>query len=245
MRGHRLERLVEGAEVGVVLAAVRERHVERASLLAEGVVLAAVEREREDARIVGEDRGRAVALVDVEVDDGGALGAVIAARDHDGHGEVVEDAEPLPLAAERVVRAAGHVPCGAVREGPGERGQRAAGRPARLVHQRLAPREPQPPDVAGVEGALAHGGEVRGVVHQREIVPRGAGRLLQEERVRAPQNLGDAQVLADGEAMLGREDERVAFGGDQPHTLPWHAPAAAGARRAPSSGPAARALTST
>jgi hypothetical protein len=179
MRGHDLKRVVQRTQVGAVFATVRQLDVKRAPLLAEGVILATVEREREDVGVVGEDRCRAIALVHIEIDHGDALGAMVAPRHGDGHGEIVEDAEPLPATAERVVGTAGQVSGSTVREGPGERGQRAAGRAARSVHQPLAPRETEPPDGAGIEGALADCVEVGRVVHQPEVLPRGARRVLE------------------------------------------------------------------
>jgi hypothetical protein len=57
------------AQVVVVAGAVGEVDVEVAGGLGEGEVAGAVEREGEDAGVVGEDRRGAVALVDVAVDD--------------------------------------------------------------------------------------------------------------------------------------------------------------------------------
>mmetsp|Transcript_2431 Transcript_2431/g.8892 ORF Transcript_2431/g.8892 Transcript_2431/m.8892 type:complete len:231 (-) Transcript_2431:765-1457(-) len=75
------------------------------------VVVRPVDREGEDVVVALEDVGRAVPLVDVEVhnQDGEGLLAMEGPRGHSGHGDVVEDAEPLPGAAKGVVRAARRV----------------------------------------------------------------------------------------------------------------------------------------
>ena len=67
-RAYRAQLRAARREVRGVVRAVRERHVARAPLLVEGVVPLRVEAQREDARVVREDRGGAVALVDVEID---------------------------------------------------------------------------------------------------------------------------------------------------------------------------------
>ena len=65
----RLQRGVEGREVGEVARAVGELDVEVARLFAEWKVAHRVHRQREDRVIGREDRRRAVALVHVEIDD--------------------------------------------------------------------------------------------------------------------------------------------------------------------------------
>jgi len=52
-----------------------------------------VHRQREDRAVALEERGGAVALVDVEVDDSHARHALVLAHIGGGHREVVEDGE--------------------------------------------------------------------------------------------------------------------------------------------------------
>ena len=65
-----------------------------------------VERDGEHGWIVFEDGCRPIALVNVEIENGGAGGKAIAAQGEDGHCEVVEDAEARTFVAEGVMRAA-------------------------------------------------------------------------------------------------------------------------------------------
>src|SRR4029453_8208013 len=76
---------------------------------AEGVVRAAVEGEGEAARVAGEQLRRAVALMDVAVDDQGAVEPAVLAEHGDRDGDVVEEAVATALRPRGVVRAAAEV----------------------------------------------------------------------------------------------------------------------------------------
>ena len=65
-----------------------------------------VHREGEDVIVPSKDRRRAVALVDVQVDDGDALYVGVRAHPARGDGEIVQDGETGPEIAMSVVRAA-------------------------------------------------------------------------------------------------------------------------------------------
>ena len=67
-----------------------------------------VHREGEDARIGLEDERRAVAVVDVEIDDGDALDAARLQHAH-GDGDVVERTEAFAVIRKRVVQSAADV----------------------------------------------------------------------------------------------------------------------------------------
>ena len=87
------EETAEGLEVVVVVDAFRQGHVEVGGDFASGEVFLAVDRAGEDAGLVGEDSGGAVALVDVEVEDKDLMGELSVQGVGGGDGEVVEDAE--------------------------------------------------------------------------------------------------------------------------------------------------------
>ena len=65
----------------------------------------------ESEKTVGrpQDDGRAVAVVDVEVDDDRPSDRALAPERPDGDGHVVEQAEPLAVSGERVVETAAEV----------------------------------------------------------------------------------------------------------------------------------------
>jgi hypothetical protein len=166
--GEHAQGTVERAQVVGVAAAVGQGDVEVARRLAEREVPGAVERDREHARVAGEDRRRAVALVDVEVDDDDAqrrLGLQQARRD----GDVVEDAVAAAARRRRVVRAAGEVGGDAlVERGPGRRHRRTH-RPARALDHLLAPWKADRALLGGAERSRCHGGDIRGFVDAEQV----------------------------------------------------------------------------
>ena len=147
------------------------------------VVPGAVRAERDDPRVVLEDLGGAVALVDVQVDHEDRVRAaleprgVLAKRHRRRDGDVVEDAEALAFVPERVVCAARDLR-GAL--GGGARAEdvvRGGDGPAR-----------------GRQGAR----HLRGIHHRKSD---GAAFLFRE---RAPQDAGHVSLLVHGEHV----DER-------------------------------------
>ena len=113
LRHGRLHGVLERVEVLLVARAGGHRDVQgRVPLLrrpaASGIERPLVERAEEDAVVVPEDRLRAVAVVDVEVDDRDALEAELALRRARRDRDVVEQAEAHRPVGQRVVaRAAG------------------------------------------------------------------------------------------------------------------------------------------
>ena len=142
--------LLDRPQVGAVAGVGRQRHVDRGALgradaalgdaagAREQVAAGLVDRARQHPRLLEEDPLGAVAVVDVDVDVGDALGAGVEQR-LDRDGGVVVDAEARGAVGDRVVQAAagdeglvgpplphGHRP----------RHRRAADRGGRLVHAR-------------------------------------------------------------------------------------------------------------
>ncbi len=68
--GNPFQCAAEGAQIGLILGAIRQADIERRWHLAEREVLLAVHAEDEHVRPVAENGGIAVALVHIEVDDG-------------------------------------------------------------------------------------------------------------------------------------------------------------------------------
>ena len=83
--------------------------IEIAGFLGRRIVGLAVEREGEDRRLVLEDRRRAVALMDVEIDHQRALDQPLAPQHADRDGHIVEEAEARAVIGEGMVAATGGV----------------------------------------------------------------------------------------------------------------------------------------
>lgn len=210
----------------VVAGAVGKLHVQRAALLAEGKVLLAVDGKGEDGGIGAEGGGGAVALMDVAVQHDGAVDAPLTLQDADGDGGIVEDAEALAVAGAGVVRAARQVhrdPPPARRRLVQRRARggdgRATGAAGALDHLR-APRKADAPLLQRGQRAFAGGGQVRGLVHQRQLVPRCVGRLRQ--LVGTQHALGQAALAHPGvlyhrETVSHRQRQNVAVGVERAH----------------------------
>ena len=80
--------------------------VDRALLFPQREIAAAMQRHRQYVRIAREDLCRSIALMDIEVDHGGASNASVAPQPLNRHCKVVEDAISCTFACERVVRTA-------------------------------------------------------------------------------------------------------------------------------------------
>ena len=71
---HVAQRTLQGLHVFHVAAAIGQLNIEVAGLFAEGKVLRTMHRQREDRFVLGEDRRRTVALMNVQIDDGDPQG---------------------------------------------------------------------------------------------------------------------------------------------------------------------------
>ena len=192
---HLRQRLAKQREVRAVGGARRHVDVEVGRALAEREVLAAVHREREDVRLVGEDGRGAVALVHVEVDDRHAAHAALAPRPRGRDGQVVEDREARAVAAVRVVRAARAVAREAVP-------QRQLRRQHRSGHLQLRPLDELRLGDLATEADAARGVGVQAAVDERAVVRlvvdggEGAGgqrrRLVDQRGLKPPLPLQDA-----------------------------------------------------
>ena len=111
------KRVVQCLQVGRIGATVGQIHVQVTGFLAKGKIVLAVQGQGENAGVLPEDAGRAVALVHIQVDHSHlqrcALGAMKAApfglHQACGHGRIIENTKAAALLSAGVVRAAGHV----------------------------------------------------------------------------------------------------------------------------------------
>ena len=156
-----VERVRERAQVLVVAGAGAQVDVEVGRRAVERVVRAAVERQRVAARVAREQLGRAVALVDVAVDDERAAERALGPQRGDRDGDVVEQAVAAALRVRGVVRSAAEVHAEAVRRArrarrgpcPASSAGRARRAPATTAARARAPR-------GATELAAAHAVEV-------------------------------------------------------------------------------------
>jgi menaquinone-9 beta-reductase len=127
-------------------------------------VAGAVNREAEDVAIIREQCGRAVAPVDVGVDDGEAIRAAPGLHRSDRDGHIIENAEALAPVGEGVVRATRQVDaCAVLQRRPG-RGDGRADRPPRATR----PGKSDAPDPCRRQCPGHDPLEVGGIVHARQ-----------------------------------------------------------------------------
>ena len=140
--------------------------------LLERVVARAVQRQREGVGIRTEDLRRAVALVDVAVDDDRALRQPFQPQTGERHRDVVEQAVAAGEVVAGVVGAAAEVHPDPVLERPPRRRQRPADRPPAALDQHFAPRQPEPALLADRHLTGPDPVQQVAVVHVGEPFPR-------------------------------------------------------------------------
>jgi hypothetical protein len=197
--------------------------------LRNGKFLGAVERDGEHARVAGEDRRRAVALVDVEVDDDDPARR-LRLQDARGDGDVVEDAVAAAAPRRRVMGAAGQIGGDAFDE-RGTRGrQRRADRAARALDHLLAPRKADRALLGRAQRPRCHGGDIRGVVDADQVGIADGLRLVSVEVGQGRDALAQEPVLGARKAVPGRQRQKVSVGVERlhrPHCAEGGAPTSA------------------
>ncbi len=170
-----------------------------------------MERDREDARVAGEDRRRAVALVHVEVDDDDAqrrLGLEHAGGDRD----VVEDAVAAAARGGGVVGAAGEVGGNALAKGSARRRNRRPDRAARALDHLLAPRKADRALLGRAERSARHRADIRGVVDKGQLrVARRRG-LARGEVGEGRDPLAQEPVFAARKGVADGQRQEVTIG---------------------------------
>jgi hypothetical protein len=210
-------------QVLVVRTTVGEVDIQVARLLAKREVLAPMHGQRENRLVAPEDVSRAVALVDVEVDDGHPQVAPLRApplglHEARGHRGVVEYAE-----APALVRVGVMGPAGDVRRQPGAEGRaagrdRGADRPARTLHHLRAPREPDFAHDLRVDRAVADRLDVPWGVREGEFaVARRLGLQQFQRRHLGGEAIAQHLVLAHREAVARRQGQDELRRVEDPH----------------------------
>ena len=187
-----------------------------------------VHRKREHARIGLEDECGAVAVVDVQIDDGDALDAV-RLQHADRHRDIVERTEAFAVIREGVVQSAADdelrqlrilsilnasKPHAILRGFDGA----ADHRPESFDHGRR-PRQLELRELFGRHRAISHPGQVLGGVHESELVP---GRRLRFNEIRGPHQarleepgvhetvfVGGKHMRPDIDVISGRIDDQL------------------------------------
>ncbi len=211
------QRRAQRGQIGVVAGSVVEFDVEPARLLAKRKIVTPVQRDREDLRVVREDRGGAVPLMDVEIDDERPRHSPLRLQDTYRDGGVVEHAETLAERTVRVVRSPREVDAAAGGQCRAARGKRRPSRASRALHHCRRPGKTDAPQRRRVQRAGSHGAHVGRIVREREL---GVGRRV-GHRQQIGSDGGDAlaqcRVLAHRKAMAGREREYEVVGAEDAH----------------------------
>ena len=190
--------------------------------------------------VAGEDRRRAVALVDVEVDDDDPAAARLRLQQPRRDGDVVEDAVAAAARRRRVMRAAGEIGGDALDE-RGARGRDGrADRAARALDHLLAPRKADRALLGGAERARRSPPRRSRVVDAQADRRRSAGcGLVRVEVGERRDALAQEPVLGARKAVPGRQRQEVPVGVEGLHRrrLCGTARPRAGARRTAFLGP--------
>ena len=150
---------------------------------------------------------RAVALVDVQVDDRRPRQSMIAAQGVDRDCDVVQHAEPGSFGVERVVRPAGEVSAPAFLERHLSRRQGASHRGERPFDQAFGPGESDPPHNGGVDRAGDEPGNVIGIVGEGDGFRIGQRRALEFKAAVFGQKIAGEAILPHGKLMaIGQRD---------------------------------------
>ena len=233
-----VQREVQRLQVGVVAAAVRQFDIQVAGFLAKRKVLGTVQRQREDAGIVGKNTGGAVALVHIQINHRDLQRLTRHARpcfleprpfglhQPGSHRRIVEHTKTAAPVGVGMVRAACQV--GGQARGlqslpsvcalPGRKTQGHARSSHRGAHR--APgafchgQAPGETDVALCrwrQCAATHGADIRRRMHQRQFAVSGGWRLHQlNSGPFDSQPIAQARVFGHGEAVpLGQGQHKV------------------------------------
>jgi hypothetical protein len=180
------EPVFERFEELAVVGTVGEGDIQVALLFVEREVFGAVDREREDRRVLAQDRRRPVPLVHVGVHDDDPLDEPCGPHRPGGDGAVVEHTVAFAPAGEGMVRAARQVCSETVLEGSEACAQCSTLGPSRALDHPHLPREPDAPHLLLGEGPVDDATEVTPLV--------GAQDLFVGDRAGHPHLAGAADV---------------------------------------------------
>jgi hypothetical protein len=109
-----IDAFLKPQEVGVIGTAIGQFNIEIALFLLERKIARAVDREGENAFVAGKNSGRAIALMDVTINDQYSLSTAFRLHGAGGHGGIIENAESFATITKSVVRAASEIGCNAI-----------------------------------------------------------------------------------------------------------------------------------
>jgi hypothetical protein len=155
------QRAVQRFQIDIVAGTVGKRDIKVADLFFERIVMLAMQRQRE-YRIV------AIALVDIEVDNGDALHAALSLHQSRCDRGIVEHAKTLAVISVCVMRSAGKIGCDAIRERSAARGNRRARRAARTLYHLQCPRKTDRPLLGSRQGAIGNAIYIVGMMRERQ-----------------------------------------------------------------------------
>ncbi len=158
--------------------------------------------ECENPRVIFKNRGRAVTLVDIQIDDQHPAYAPFIQQHARGHGHIIEHAETRTMAMGRMVGTARRVAGQTVGQGQPCRKDRAPRGKAGAARHRLAHRQADAPDFVAGQGAADHGVHISGTVGQAE--PRLRHGLGHPEAVRRDEPLLDQDIAQPAEFRHGK-----------------------------------------
>ena len=169
-------------------------------------------REREYAWVTLEDCRRAVALVDIEVDDQGPGCAPLSLQHADGDGNVVQHAEALAVIGKRVVGAARQVARHAVFQCSARSFDRSLHRQLRPAPERRRPRDADAADLGRLQRPRREFLQVPGRMNKREVAGWrfvGDEDVLRLQHPLAEQPLVRQRVLGHGKRVPRRQRNEV------------------------------------
>ena len=216
VRPARLERvlhsLAAGLQIGFVAEAGGQADIVIGHRLQTRPVGLAMDREREDARLGGEEPRRAVALVDVEIDHQRARDHALGQQEVRGHRDIVEHAEPRPARAVGMMAAAGGIGRRAVFEREAGGKDRSGHRAARAHRDGRRHLETDAPLARRLHARVEDLMDIVPVMGELEPARRGGDRTVEavlagHQPVR-DQPVGDRPELAHGKAVRRRHVAR-------------------------------------
>src|SRR5688572_3807601 len=216
------QRVAQPVEILAVADAALEPDVQRSAGLEGRIVVLGVHREGEHAVVALKECGRAVAVMGVAIDDGGALDAPVALQQAYRKGDVVEQAEALAVIVERVVKTAADVAgeaAGRGLEGRPRSGQRATGHEPQLLDDAHRPRQLEPANLHRGQRIGADLSKKLGGVDEGEIVPRYGLGFEELETTTGAQLAVDRFVLEHRKHVVSERHEVILGRVDEEHRL--------------------------
>src|SRR2546428_2522025 len=173
-------------------------------------------RERKYGLISGEDRCRAVALMNVAVDNSSAANRPIALKSSNCYGDVVQYAEPGAMVGKGMMRAAGEIRCYAVLQSPLRRQQSPSDGEERSAYQCFRPGQSQPAQLARRQFSRTQTRHIILIMNQQHVGWVGRRGLYKLPRLQRPFG---KQTVAHQLELANRKDMGLANVGVIPRSV--------------------------